>query len=97
LKELIQKENRALTAAEFQGLSDVPPEIEWFANIHNEKTRRAYQKVLSQITPEDKKCLKIAVFMQPVNKNVGRRSGVDLPVVSSGLCESYELFQYHPG
>jgi len=43
LNELIQNQNRALTAAEFQGLSDVPPEMEWFANIENEKTRRAYQ------------------------------------------------------
>jgi integrase/recombinase XerD len=33
---------RVLTAAEFQGLADVPPELEWFANIQNAKTRRAY-------------------------------------------------------
>ncbi len=34
---------RALTAVEFQGLAEVPPALEWFANIGNEKTRRAYQ------------------------------------------------------
>jgi hypothetical protein len=34
---------RLLTAAEFQGLAQVPPEVEWFANIHNPQTRRAYQ------------------------------------------------------
>ena len=34
---------RLLTAAEFQGLSDVPPEAEWFANVSNPRTRRAYQ------------------------------------------------------
>ncbi len=34
---------RALTAVEFQGLAEVPPALEWFANISNEKTRRAYQ------------------------------------------------------
>jgi integrase/recombinase XerD len=34
---------RILTAAEFQGLADVPPEVEWFANIENPNTRRAYQ------------------------------------------------------
>ena len=34
---------RALTAAEFQGLSAVPPEAEWFANIDNPRTRRAYR------------------------------------------------------
>jgi hypothetical protein len=36
-------ESRALAAGQFQGLSDVPPELEWLANIPNEKTRRAYQ------------------------------------------------------
>ncbi|MBK1724149.1 tyrosine-type recombinase/integrase [Thiocystis violacea] len=35
---------RILTAAEFQGLAEVPPELEWFANIDNPKTRRAYQQ-----------------------------------------------------
>ena len=34
---------RKLTAIEFQSLADVPPEIEWFANIENENTRRAYR------------------------------------------------------
>ena len=41
---------RALTAAEFQGLADVPPELEWFANITNAKTRRAYQQDLKDFT-----------------------------------------------
>ena len=40
---LIQRESRALTAAEFQGLADVPSEVEWFANIQNAQTRRAYE------------------------------------------------------
>jgi site-specific recombinase XerD len=31
-----------LTRAEFQTLADVPPEVEWFANIDNARTRRAY-------------------------------------------------------
>ena len=34
---------RILTAQEFQGLADVPPEAEWFANIENANTRRAYK------------------------------------------------------
>ena len=43
-KTLAVKESaRALTAAEFHRLSEVPPAIEWFANIRNEKTRRAYK------------------------------------------------------
>ncbi len=34
---------RFLTAAEFQSLADVPPEVEWFGNIQNGNTRRAYK------------------------------------------------------
>jgi integrase/recombinase XerD len=38
--------NRLLTAAEFQKLADVPPEVEWFANISNRHTRRAYENAV---------------------------------------------------
>ncbi len=34
---------RLLTAAQFQFLAEVPPEEEWFANISNHNTRRAYK------------------------------------------------------
>ena len=34
---------RLLTAPQFQQLSDLPPEVEWLANIANVHTRRAYQ------------------------------------------------------
>jgi len=39
---------RALTSAEFSQLSDVPPETEWFANIDNSHTRRAYRNDLKE-------------------------------------------------
>jgi integrase/recombinase XerD len=38
--------SRMLTAAEFRKLADVPPEIEWFANLTNVHTRRAYEKAV---------------------------------------------------
>jgi len=37
---------RRLTAAEFQNLADVPPEAEWFANIKNPSTKRAYENAI---------------------------------------------------
>jgi site-specific recombinase XerD len=40
------RSGRLLTAAAFQGLADVPPEMEWFANLGNKATRRAYQTAL---------------------------------------------------
>jgi site-specific recombinase XerC len=35
--------SRMLTAAEFHELADAPPEVEWFANLSNPSTRRAYE------------------------------------------------------
>src|SRR5215212_3133361 len=37
---------RLLTAAEFHRLADVPPEVEWFANLTNPQTRRAYENAV---------------------------------------------------
>src|ERR1700683_369177 len=39
---------RLLTSAEFSQLEDVPPETEWFANIDNLHTRRAYRNDLKE-------------------------------------------------
>ena len=38
--------DRLLTAAEFHRLAEVPPEIEWFANIRNLHTRRSYENAI---------------------------------------------------
>ncbi len=40
---LLPKSPAALTSAQFQELSAVPPEVEWFANLTNPNTRRAYK------------------------------------------------------
>src|SRR5579863_4422483 len=37
---------RLLTAAEFHRLADVPPEVEWFANLSNPNTRRTYENAV---------------------------------------------------
>src|SRR5580698_10669275 len=39
----VPSKTRLLTSAEFKKLADVPPEVEWFANIRNASTRRAYE------------------------------------------------------
>ena len=42
--DLVQPSNeRRVTAAEFQDLAAVPAAAEWFANLDNPRTRRAYQ------------------------------------------------------
>jgi integrase/recombinase XerD len=37
---------RLLTAAEFYRLADVPPGVEWFANLSNPNTRRVYENAV---------------------------------------------------
>src|SRR5260370_22368781 len=41
---------RALTPAQYGDLADVPPELEWLANITNPKTRRAYKIDVSEFS-----------------------------------------------
>ena len=40
-------QERLLSKLEFQRLADVPPEAEWFANLTNENTKRAYRNDVS--------------------------------------------------
>ncbi len=42
--------SRLLTAPEFQRLAVVPPEVEWFANLSNPSTRRAYENAVRDFT-----------------------------------------------
>jgi site-specific recombinase XerD len=46
--EVVRGQGRALTAAEFYKLADIPPEIEWFANLRNPNTRKAYENDLRE-------------------------------------------------
>lgn len=39
-------DHRRLTSVEFQTLAQVPAAVEWFANLDNPRTRRAYQNDL---------------------------------------------------
>jgi hypothetical protein len=40
-------QKRFLSTVEFHRLTDVPPEAEWFANLTNENTKRAYRDDLT--------------------------------------------------
>jgi integrase/recombinase XerD len=41
---------KRLSRAEFQGLGEMPPEVEWFANLDNPRTRRAYRLDVKEFT-----------------------------------------------
>lgn len=47
---LTRTDRRALTSEQFYGLAQVPPELEWFANIRNERTRRVYRECIGDFT-----------------------------------------------
>src|SRR5271169_1323199 len=49
-KDLIAVNQNGLTAAQFGDLAEVPPELEWLANITNAKTRRAYRNDVSEFS-----------------------------------------------
>jgi integrase/recombinase XerD len=42
-KDLVTVSQTGMTPAQFDDLAEVPPEIEWLANLTNPKTRRAYK------------------------------------------------------
>src|SRR5579863_3871217 len=44
--QIIPPGERLLTAPEYHRLSNVPPEVEWFANLRNRSTRRAYENAI---------------------------------------------------
>src|SRR5437763_4888415 len=46
----LEPEGKRLSRAEFQGLGDMPPELEWFANLDNPRTRRAYRRDVKEFT-----------------------------------------------
>ena len=48
--DLVAIGKETLTPAQFSGLTDVPPELEWLANITNPKTRRAYKIDVSEFS-----------------------------------------------
>lgn len=45
--DLVPSDSRMLTADQFHRLSDVPPELEWFANLDSPQTKRAYKSDLN--------------------------------------------------
>jgi len=48
--DLIAVNQNGLTPAQYDDLAEVPPELEWLANITNAKTRRAYRNDVSEFS-----------------------------------------------
>jgi site-specific recombinase XerD len=50
MSDLIPVNRPSLTPTQYGTLADVPPELEWLANITNPKTRRAYKNDVSEFS-----------------------------------------------
>jgi integrase/recombinase XerD len=50
VSDLVPIGKETLTVEEYRQLEDVPPELEWLANITNLKTRRAYKIDVSEFS-----------------------------------------------
>jgi site-specific recombinase XerD len=50
MSDLVPVDSNRLTPAQYAQLADVPPELEWLANITNPKTRRAYKVDLAEFS-----------------------------------------------
>ncbi|EGH33059.1 Orf28, partial [Pseudomonas syringae pv. japonica str. M301072] len=48
--KVVSSDSSRLTAVEFQQLAAVPSAVEWFANLDNPRTRRAYQNDLTDFS-----------------------------------------------
>ncbi|MBL9177238.1 MAG: tyrosine-type recombinase/integrase [Verrucomicrobiaceae bacterium] len=67
LRPEVASSERRLTASEFQGLAEIPPEVEWFANIENANTRRAYRNDVEEF-------MRFAGILKPDEFRMVRRS-----------------------
>src|SRR3954451_18280332 len=90
---------RLLTAAEFHRLADVPPEVEWFANLSNPHTRRVYENAVKDfmrftgiIRPEEFRTVTRAHLI-PWRDDLVRR-GLGGSTIRHRLASIASLFEY---
>lgn len=99
MKELVIVEQRTLTIAQVAHLADVPPELEWLANITNEKTRRAYKIDVSEFSkflglkrPEEFRTVARAHVI--AWRELLERRGLSPPTIRRKLSALSSLFEY---
>jgi integrase/recombinase XerD len=95
----ITPKNRLLTAAEFRQLADVPPEVEWFRNLDNPHTERAYRNAIADFMrfagirrPEEFRLVTRAHVIAWRDDLVGRH--LDRATIRHRLSALASLFEY---
>jgi integrase/recombinase XerD len=95
----ITPRNRLLTATEFHRLADVPPEVEWFANLTNPNTRRVYGNAVLDLMgfagierPEEFRIVTRAHIIAWGDQRTGR--GLGGSTIRDRLASLASLFEY---
>lgn len=95
----IQPAGRVLSADAYQRLAAVPPEVEWFANLGNKATRRAYEAALQDfmrfagiVQPDEFRSVTRAHVIAWRDHLVGR--GLCSQTVRHRLAALSSLFEY---
>ena len=91
--------SRLLTAAEFHRLADVPPEVEWFANLSNVHTRSVYENAIRDfmgftgiLRPEEFRSVTRAHIIAWRDQLTGR--GLGGSTIRHRLASLASLFEY---
>src|SRR3954451_5086818 len=91
--------SRLLTAAEFHRLAEAPPEVEWFANLTNPQTRRAYENAVKDfmrfagiVRPEEFRTVTRAHIIAWRDQLTGR--GLGGSTIRHRLASLASLFEY---
>jgi integrase/recombinase XerD len=91
--------DRLLTAAEFHRLADVPPEVEWFANLSNAHTRRVYENAIRDfmrftgiVRPEEFRAVTRAHII--AWRDTLTQRGLGGPTIRHRLAALASLFEY---
>jgi site-specific recombinase XerD len=97
----LTSKTRLLTAAEFQRLAEVPPEVEWFANIRNASTKRAYKHAIKDFMlfagikrPEEFRTITRAHVIAWRDELGGDRRNLSGTTIRHRLAALSSLFQY---
>ena len=94
---------RLLSASEFQGLAKMPHEVEWFKNIRNASTKRAYENAIKDFMlfagikrPEEFRLVTrahVIAWREALGERTGDRSLIGTSI-RHRLAALSSLFQY---
>jgi hypothetical protein len=90
MSDLVPVLKPSLTPAQFGQLADVPPEVEWLANLTNEKTKRAYKNDVAEFL-HFAGLKELGFLAMPRERDIAGGTAPMLRVVKHGLIQRAPL------